>query len=70
MSNSKRSLNTKLKDSWAKGFACAAAIVAKEDGFVGYGAELVRLGGFNLKDLKNAEVEQCDIDDLKRDGLK
>jgi len=59
-----------VKDEWISGFACACAILAKDNGFIGYGAELARGGGFNLKSFKDAGVEKSDIEDLRKDGLQ
>ena len=58
------------EDEWTKGYACACAIVANLEGFTKQGAELAREGGFNLQSFIDACVEQCDIDNLRLDGLK
>jgi hypothetical protein len=63
----KKKKNT--KDEWISGFACACAILAKDDGYVGSGKELAKNGGFNLKSLKEAKIEKIDLQDLIKDGL-
>ena len=58
----------KKKDDFVRGFACAAAIVAREDGFVGNGMTLLKSGGFYLAGLAALGVDESDIEALEQDA--
>jgi hypothetical protein len=53
---------------FTRGFACAAAILAYEEGYTGSGYDLLRSGGFRLEDLEAAGVDPSDIEHLKQDS--
>lgn len=51
----------KAENDFVRGYACAAAVIAKTEG-ADQGKDLLGEGGFGLSDLVEANCEQCDID--------
>lgn len=53
---------------FTRGYACACAVLAKDDGFTGSGIELLSSGGFSIKELEAAGVDPADIQALQEDS--